>query len=225
MELHEDYGSMNLFFDLDGTLLDSRERLYQLFQALVPQSTFSFSAYWDLKRFKNDHKTILSKFFGFNDKGIKNFEKIWMSEIEDDRWLLLDRPFPGVTDYLITLKDRGCSLYLTTSRQFRDKVLKQIEDFQWESLFTGIYVTEQKISKSELLSRFRFYSDCWLIGDTGYDIIEGKKLNFKTVGIYSGFLTKEKLEEYNPDFIYEKVTEFMPDQIVNNSDDEHASKN
>lgn len=222
MELHEDTDIMNLFFDLDGTLLDSHERLFQLFQALVPQSTFSFSAYWDLKRFKNDHKTILSKCFGFNDDEIKNFEKLWMSEIEDDKWLLLDKPFPGVTDYLITLKDSGCSLYLTTSRQYKDRVVKQIQDFQWEPLFTGLYVTEQKVSKSGLLSGFRFTRDCWLIGDTGYDIIEGKKLNFNTVGIYSGFLAKEKLEEYKPDYMYEKVTEFMPDKIINNSNNGHA---
>jgi|GEM_PF-583698 len=215
---------MNLFFDLDGTLLDSRERLYQLFQTLVPQSTFSFSAYWDLKRFKNDHKTILSKCFGFNDDEIKNFEKLWMSEIEDDKWLLLDKPFPGVTDYLITLKDKGCMLYLVTSRQFKDKVVKQIIDFQWESIFTGIYVTEQKFSKSEILSSFRFTQNSWLIGDTGYDILEGKKLNFTTVGIYSGFLAKEKLEEYNPDYLYEKVTEFMPDPAINNNSNEDERK-
>jgi phosphoglycolate phosphatase-like HAD superfamily hydrolase len=100
--------------------------------------------------------------------------------------------------------------------------VEQIKPFQWKPLFTGIYVTEQKVSKSVLLSGFRFTRNCWLIGDTGYDIIEGKKVNFNTVGIYSGFLAKEKLEEYNPDYMFEKVVEFMPAQIVNNGDNGHA---
>ena len=50
---------MNLFFDLDGTLLNSRKRLYTLFQDLIPESKLSIDEYWDLKRDKIDHKTIL----------------------------------------------------------------------------------------------------------------------------------------------------------------------
>jgi len=52
-----------VFFDLDGTLPDSRERLYRLFCELVPESRLSFDKYWALKRRKQDHKTILASLY------------------------------------------------------------------------------------------------------------------------------------------------------------------
>ena len=45
MALREGTKPMNIFFDLDGTLLDSKERLYYLFQHLVPECKFSFEEY------------------------------------------------------------------------------------------------------------------------------------------------------------------------------------
>ena len=64
---------MNLIFDLDGTLIDSRNRLYQLFQRLVPESTLSFEEYWKLKRNKISNKDILIHRFCFKDNKIEQF--------------------------------------------------------------------------------------------------------------------------------------------------------
>ena len=56
---------VNIFFDLDGTLLDSRKRLYKLFQDLVLESNLTIDEYWELKRNKINHKTILIEKFGY----------------------------------------------------------------------------------------------------------------------------------------------------------------
>ena len=57
---------MKIFFDLDGTLINSKIRLYSLFQELVPVSNFSFDEYWDFKQNKINHATILRKKFNFD---------------------------------------------------------------------------------------------------------------------------------------------------------------
>ena len=54
---------MNIFFDLDGTLVDASERLYCLFCDLIPECTFTKEEYWDLKRNKINHQKILEKYF------------------------------------------------------------------------------------------------------------------------------------------------------------------
>jgi phosphoglycolate phosphatase len=71
---------MNIFFDLDGTIFDSKERLYRLFQELVPQSNLTFEEYWSLKRNKIGHKTIIANYF--KDIDFIQFEKKWMELIE-----------------------------------------------------------------------------------------------------------------------------------------------
>ena len=82
---------MNLFIDLDGTLIDSKLRLYHLFQYLVIDSELSFEEYWELKRNKIDHKEILSSKFNYTNKQYIIFLNKWMSEIELnsrlDQWL------------------------------------------------------------------------------------------------------------------------------------------
>ena len=40
----------NIFFDLDGTLLDVRARLYNLFIELAPETLCSLDEYWEIKR-------------------------------------------------------------------------------------------------------------------------------------------------------------------------------
>ena len=198
---------MKLFFDLDGTLLDARPRLYQLFQKLVPSSKLSFDAYWELKRNKIGHSEILKTQFFYTEKALMLFETAWMEAIEKPEWLALDKPFGGVTEYLIELKEKD-ELYLITARQYETKVMEQVLQYGWDEIFKKIFVTGQKKEKYELIKNSMVLSsEDWFIGDTGKDIETGKKLGLKTAAVLTGFLSKEKLEEYKPDLIVENIFE------------------
>jgi len=201
--------AMNIFFDLDGTLIDSRQRLYQLFQYLVPQSQLTFDDYWNLKRNKITHEIILNEYFEITD--FANFEKVWLQLIENENYLDLDQPFEGVTQYLSDLKKKEISIYVSTARQSRQGVLYQFDRFGWTNLFDGILITEQKLDKHDLISPYLSgrKNENWIVGDTGKDIQIGKCLGIKTVAVYSGFLSKEVLLEYHPDLIFERVDEFQ----------------
>jgi phosphoglycolate phosphatase len=197
---------MNIFFDLDGTLIDSRTRLYRLFQYLVPTSNLSFDEYWLLKRNKINHFEILTNKFGYTEQAFKVFEQKWLNEIEQPKWLHFDVPFNGVTELLANLSSTH-KLYLVTARQFESEVLKQITNFGWEHFFSKIFVTAQTKEKHELISDNIVVSpDDWFVGDTGMDVQTGKKLGIKTVAVLSGFLNKENLLSYKPDFIINDVT-------------------
>ncbi len=195
---------MKLFFDLDGTLLDSRERLYKLFQHLVPESDFTFEDYWNLKKNKIDHTRILSEHFHYTPERVDAFQQTWLSLIETDEWLNYDQPFDNVTEFLHLLKDDN-ELFLVTARQSEIKVAEQIERFGWQNIFTSVLVTNRRTEKDVLISHFHPSSEDWLIGDTGYDINTGKQLGMRTAAVLTGFLNKEKLMEYHPDVIAETV--------------------
>lgn len=198
---------MSIFFDLDGTLIDSKLRLFNLFQELIPQADLSFEEYWALKQNKIDHKTIIANHF--ENINYSEFESNWMNLIETRRYLNIDIPFPGVDLFLKKFKLSGECLYIITARQSMDGVNYQIEKFGWTTYFKKILVTEQKYSKTDLIRPF--LSDCnkdWIIGDTGNDILVGKTLNIKTAAVSSGFLSSDILKEYNPDILLSNVTDF-----------------
>ena len=54
---------MIFIFDLDGTLIDSSERMYMLFCELVPECKLSKNEYWDYKRDKVNHKVLLERLY------------------------------------------------------------------------------------------------------------------------------------------------------------------
>ncbi len=201
---------MNIFFDFDGTLIDSHMRLYKLFQFLIPESTLSFDEYWELKRNQIDHKTILKKYFGINNS--QPFEKEWMKKIETKKYLDLDKPYEGVAEYLIYLKNKNLSLYLVTDRQLPRGVYYQLKKFGWVNFFDAILITAQKYSKEDLIRPLISTNNAdYIVGDTGKDILTGKNLKIKSIAVSNGFLSKEILEKYNPDAIFNKVTDFHPE--------------
>jgi phosphoglycolate phosphatase len=197
---------MNIFFDFDGTLIDAKARLYMLFQHLVTESALTFDEYWDLKKNKIGHKEILSNQFNYSNERITEFEKNWMSKIELPEWLDLDKPFDGISEFLVGIA-KSYTLYVVTSRQFESNALEQVRKFGWSDLFEKVFVTQQIKEKSELIiSEVEITENDWFVGDTGKDIQTGKKLGIKTAAVLSGFLNKEKLLEYEPDLIEADVT-------------------
>lgn len=198
---------MKVFFDLDGTLVDASDRLYQLFQFLVPISSLTKDEYWKLKRNKINHQTILRSQFKYTDKQIKEFEDTWLSMIELSEWIALDKPFAGVTKYLQELK-RDRALYIVTARQSEETVILQIENYGWSDIFDDVLVTKQRYEKSDLVSKNGSEAATdWIVGDTGKDIETGKSLGLRTAAVLSGFLNEEKLMEYRPDVIANFVTD------------------
>lgn len=215
MELYGKDIFMNIFFDLDGTLIDSRQRLYQLFQHLVPQSNLSFDAYWEMKRNKIGHGEILRQYFYYTEDSIKDFQEKWMKRIELPEWLEKDIPFDGVSNFLKKVS-QSHTLYIVTARQFREEVIKQVKKFGWSDYFKGILVTEQKVEKFDLIKTVENISEeDWLVTDTGKDINTGKKLGIRTAGVLSGFLNRDSLLEYKPDIILPIILDFKYKELEN----------
>ncbi len=194
-----------IFFDLDGTLIYAQERLYRLFQQLVPQSNLGLDEYWALKRAQKGHAAILKEVFGWEAVAIKDFEEQWLALIEEPAWLALDRPLAGVEEVLRSLQGKY-ECYVVTARQFEDRAVAQVEGFGWGALFHQIFVTGRGREKYETLhGAIDAGPGDWYAGDTGLDIRTGKRFGMTTVAVLSGFRSRAALEAYAPDYIVEDV--------------------
>lgn len=200
---------MNIVFDLDGTLIDSKLRLYRLFQHLAPDSSFSYEQYWGFKQKRTSNETILSSELGYGQDQIARFVVQWMALIESPQYLGLDSNFIGIHTTLEALQKQA-DLYVCTARQFRHPALVQLTNLDLSQYFKRVLVTEQRHSKESLIATHvaGLSASDWLLGDTGNDIQVGKFLNMKTCAVLTGFLSKEILQVYEPDLILESVNEF-----------------
>lgn len=197
---------MNIIFDLDGTLIDSRLRLYRLFQHLAPDSLLSYEKYWAFKQKRISNETILSSELGYNQDQIARFIARWMNLIESPAYLALDKSFSGIHFSLAGLQQQA-NLYVCTARQLRQPVFDQLANLGLLQFFKQVLVTEQIQRKETLIASHvaGLSSQDWLVGDTGKDIQAGKLLNIRTCAVLSGFLSQESLQTYGPDLIVDSV--------------------
>ena len=202
---------MNIILDLDGTLIDSKLRLYLLFQTLATGSSLSYEEYWTLKKNKTSNATILSSRLGFDEAQIANFLVQWMSRIETQSFLALDRNFDGIHAALGALQ-RDADLHVCTARKFRESTMKQLIELNLLEYFQQVLVTEHKYTKKALIlaNVAHLSSNDWLVGDTGKDIQAGKSLNINTCAVLSGFLDEKVLRGYGPNLILDSVVQFRP---------------
>lgn len=203
---------VKVFIDLDGTLLDSSDRLHRLFADLVPNSALTKEQYWKLKRAKVGHAQILSQFFNYSSEQIQCFETAWLNQIELDSYLQFDKLHDGVLENLQKLSQQNI-LFLLTSRQSRSGVCQQLQKFSVDQYFQEILVTEQKLEKKELIKSVNFGTNDWVVGDTGHDILTGKQLNMHTAAICNGFMSRELLHSYAPDLIFDSFSYLRLDPI------------
>ncbi|MCU7842311.1 MAG: HAD hydrolase-like protein [Candidatus Thiodiazotropha sp. (ex Monitilora ramsayi)] len=195
------------FVDFDGTLIDSRARLFNLFEELAPDNNLSFDAYWKIKRKRTNQEQMLRNWLYYSDSQIKEFKKMWLHRVEEPERLAMDSPIPGAVEFLKKSSKLG-KLYLVTARQHPQYVYEQLSSMKMNTYFEDVYVTEQKVGKSELiLSNTQFEGGDVFIGDSGEDILCGKELNLKTVAVTTGVLNNYMLKQYEPTMIVNSVEE------------------
>ncbi|RZG76959.1 HAD family hydrolase [Acinetobacter sp. WCHAc060025] len=198
---------MKIIFDLDGTLICSKKRLYKLFCDLVKSKELGFDEYWNLKFMGNTNQDILKNRFNYSLVEITEFIDHWMINIESDTYLKMDSLIPGVADFLDKISQNN-ELYICTARQSISQVTEQLADLGILVFFRNVYVTEQKRTKIQLLidSGLDLSENDLFIGDTGHDILTGKEFGMTTIAVLSGFMSEAKLELYTPDYIVNDIT-------------------
>lgn len=204
---------MTIIFDLDGTLIDSSERMYRLFQKLVPQSQFSKEQYWELKRDKINHKMILERYFEEID--FYCFNEKWLKQIELEKYLKMDEPFYDTEDVLKALRANSISLILLTARQSKERLLEELERMDILKYFNLVLTTEGIKSKELLLrdsiseGKIKRSNNDLFISDMGKDILLGREYGYYTIAITHGFMNAKRLLEYEPNKIIDNLSDIL----------------
>lgn len=198
----------HLFLDFDGTLVDSRHRQFELFVELTG-STLSLDEYWNAKRAGLKQSDMLERYAKCAPEEMRAFKDKWMEMIEDTHRLRTDILIEGVPTFLGEAS-KHFILYLVTGRQYRERLIDQMQQLHIDHYFADILNTAQRTPKAELLRAKLQLGDDVFVGDSAEDILAGKELGIFTVGVTSGASSAEQLKKYAPNLIVGSVKELVP---------------
>jgi phosphoglycolate phosphatase len=205
----------HIIFDLDGTLSDPREGVYNAY--------YYAAARLNLKMPDADILSTLigpplqkgfADVFGLQGKEIDNAVDAFR-EYYGDRGLFENKLYAGISELLEELTQTGTPVYVATSKfeTYAKRVLENFSILQYFTDVAGADYSGYHATKTGLVSGLLLRNgirDPWevvVVGDTHYDIEAAAELELDSVGVSYGFSSYEEIEKLNPDYIARTVKE------------------
>jgi len=196
-----------ILFDVDGTLLDTHEYIYQSFEHSLR------------KHHKSLSRQAIQKIMGLpldecyriltqleDVKLLSNSHRKFQSEN-----LHLSKPYPNTISTLSNLKSKKIKIGAVTTRT-KDTARRTLELANiWPYLDFFIGVDDVKNPKPDpegILKALEFLNadsnSTLMVGDSDVDILAGQNGGVKTVGATCGFHGK-KIANFDPDFVIDDI--------------------
>lgn len=195
---------MQIFFDLDGTLIDASGRQYQLYLDFAQThgfSTIDRGEYSALRRMGKKEKEIAAK--TFPEKSLDAYVQWRYLHIEDKEYLVLDRLYTGVKKLLSML--RANELYIVTNRQNKEALKEQLHDLKIYTYFKeAIAVTE----KTEAI-RQRLTGLAVLVGDSEVEFRAANNLGLTFIATSYGVRSREFLSSLGAKILADNVAQII----------------
>lgn len=202
---------MDIFFDLDGVLLNPYPRYYKIHLLLAEKYSFKPLGYKTYIKLKQNREP---EFFYLNNQHKKKCLREKLLLVENKKFLSLDILYSDVKKTLKNLQVKN-NLYLITVRKKRNNLFRQLDDLKISQYFKKIYVpfSAQNIGKTpdeikkNLLSSFLINKEkkAIIVGDTEADILTGQHYGIKTVGVTGGLRSERFLKCLKPDFVIKNI--------------------
>lgn len=201
-----------VFFDVDGTLLDTTEYIYKAFEhslnhykhPLVSREIMQLSVGKPLEECYQDF-TKLEKVVNLMDRH-KEFQR---HNVE------LVKAYPHTVSTLEHLRSKGMSIAAITSRSKEStiKSLQYAEVYPLIDYFVALEdVVTPKPDPEGILKAMNFFSvkpdEIMMVGDSPVDVEAGRNAKARTVGASYGF-HGERIRESQPDVVIQDIYEVL----------------
>jgi phosphoglycolate phosphatase len=118
------------------------------------------------------------------------------------------KPFIGIKEALMNLKQQGFNLGIVTSNM-EDNVLDFLKNNELESYFDFVYSANTLFGKNKTINKLikkheLLIDEIVYVGDETRDIEAAKKSKIKVIAVAWGFNSADILAQHQPDFLIEK---------------------
>ena len=206
----------NIIFDLDGTLVDSKRDIAAAQHWVLAQlgvHSYKSEELYPLigKPLAVTFSTLLpADLHGRIPEAIELYKNYY-----PPRALETTALFPGVRETLETLTGRGIRLATATTK-LSAGTHRVLAHFGIAEHFAQIQGSDNIPFKPDPFIITKILddqswekSDTLMVGDTDNDILAGKRAGTPTCGVTYGSLSKEQIEELNPDIIIRSLPELL----------------
>ena len=179
-----------VFCDLDGTLLEDKQRHYECYKAIVKKyggNCIPPDEYWNDKRDKVKRTVLLEKtgFQGTYDDYLSE----WLALIETPEFLKYETLRPDTLSFLEWLRDNSEHIVLTTQRRNRKNLLSQLEKLGISGYFEEVVSGD---NKTDILDG-KYNKDSLVTGDTEADEETAERLGCNFIAVISGLRNEKYL--------------------------------
>jgi len=207
-----------IFFDLDGTIVDSREAYVEAartaFKAMGKEPPEAEAAL-EIPRRLEQNQPINDIVKGDVHKFLNVYLRTYYA-ISAEKTKLI----PNIATTLETLSKKAKLALITMRSVPKDAITAELEHFGIAKYFTHIVTAldthKPKPSPEALTKCIKALDvqicDCIIVGDSVNDIKAGKAAGAKTVAVLSGLFSHKELANEKPDLILENATK-LPNHI------------
>jgi len=230
---------IRLITDFDGPIIDVSERYYQVYLYCLGQTRRSKQAikpltkqdFWSLKRSQipENQIGILS---GLDAEQAIAFSQLRRQTVHTLPYFRYDRLLPQAKASLQKVQGLGIELVVMTMRRVQE-LEAAFSQYELASFFpvdrryclSNDYVKTQDTEDKPLLMARALKelppaSQTWMVGDTEADIIAAQKAKIPIIAVLSGIRDRDRLAQYQPDFIAEDLPEaiaLFTNLVLNNT--------
>ena len=208
---------MHLFFDLDGTLTDSRPGIMasmrHAMNALGRESPTDDAL---LRFIGPPTHDAFRELLGSTDAELNTRAITIYRERYSTLGLFENSVYPGVASGLAALHDAGYPLCVVTSKPevFASRIIDHFELRQYFKHVYGSELSGVRSHKGELIahvleSEGLTGADAWMFGDRMHDIRGAKQNALRVAGVLWGYGSRAELAEAGADAIFETMPELV----------------
>ena len=193
---------MLVIFDLDGTLIDTKQEILEVFSQAFENLGKKLDIYKMEKNIGLPLEELLEALLGkYDERFEKEIKRIYYSPRERKI-----RVFPGLNEII---KNNDFKKAILTSKR-RKTALTDLRYLSIDGYFPIIIgaddVVKRKPCKEGIekiieLANCKNKKDVFMVGDTEMDIMAAKNAGVKSIAVTWGFRDEDFLKKYGPDYI------------------------
>ena len=198
-----------VFFDLDGTLVDSGEGVRNSVVYALNKFGIEVENKDSLSCFIGPPLTVSFKtFYGFDDEKADTGVAFYR-EYYREKGIFEGYVYEGIEECLKRLKDAGKKIMVATSKPevFAKMVLEKFGIAKYFDFIAGATIDEKTRSNKIEIMQYAFDScgvlpkDVIMVGDRLFDIEGAKHFGMECIAVLYGYGSQEEFEQYGAEYI------------------------
>lgn len=201
-----------ILFDMDGTLLDTREYIYRTFEYVFREYGLAHLSRKDLPALRGMslEKSYQTLAPGHDVEPLRKAHRAFQQNNMD-----LVRPFRNTLTTLTKLKTDGVKMAIVSTRaqtaleslkhaglmDLFDAVITGDDTENFKPHPEGIFKALERVGTAA--------AEAMMVGDTDVDILAGKNAKTMSVGATYGFTPRDILQTLNPDYLIDDIQEVL----------------